>query len=683
MKKRRKLFSAVVLSVCMIFTNRMDVQALIVAHNGTEIMSVSTDESFDEEQSITYARVVCLKNNGSNNGTLIATCDQHIWVNNEQVWPIYRSTDGGQSWTFVTNVTDEVFGTNRKAQPMLYELPQAVGNLSAGTLLLTGNLVPDDESSSRIVIYKSTDLGNTWEYLSTVDTGGPFVYDRSPESTTTTIWEPYLYMDDYGHLVCAFSDERQKSDGVLQALSLRYSFDGINWSDEQNIVALNNYNDRPGMVTVSQMDNGKYIATYEVVNRPSYDQNSSVVYCKFSDDGLNWDEDDLGTLVTTADGQMLGSSPYVKYVSSGGPNGMVIIAAKWAVNSSGDIQEGGQNFFVNYNYGLGDWERLPQSITWDGEDITYLDAFSQCIESNEDDTVLYQIANIGNSQTDSSSLTIGTVPLTASVYEAENGVINNAQIIECEDASNQEEVGYLNYSDSYVEIDNVYAPTAGNYSLYIRYNNGDSTSAKHTITVNNSSVYTVTYPSTPNWHQYYWSVKTVALNEGMNTIKLAYNTGYAEIDCIEIYKSGTDLADTFMLQNRNSSLYAEVAYMNSNTNVTLTQYDKTYYPCQLWKITEESTGYKFENLNSLLVMGIADSSTENGAYVVQETSTGSNSQKWLIEEVTDGFVTIKNMNSDKYLEVLYNSTESGALIDQWENTGYTCQQWKLVKEGIQ
>ena len=169
--------------------------------NGTDIFTVSTKESFDAEQSLTYARVVCLKNNGDNNGTLLATCDQHIWVNGEQVWPIYRSTDGGESWTHISDVKDTALSTNRKAQPMLYELPQAVGNMPAGTILLAGNLVPNDQTESNLVLFKSNDLGESWQYVSTVDTGGPFVYDREPTSTTTTVWEPYLYMDDYGHLI--------------------------------------------------------------------------------------------------------------------------------------------------------------------------------------------------------------------------------------------------------------------------------------------------------------------------------------------------------------------------------------------------------------------------------------------------------------------------------------------------
>lgn len=295
MKKSKKMLYSMILTGA-IALGLGNVSEAKLIENGTEVFKVDVASSFDKEQALTYGRILCLKNSGSNNGTLLATCDQHTWVNGEQVWPIYKSTDDGETWQHVSDVTDTNFGTNRKAQPMLYELPQAVGDMPAGTIVLAGNLVPDDQSSSRIVIYKSSNIGSSWEYVSTVDVGGPFDYDRSPESTTSTIWEPFLYMDDYGHLVCAFSDERLKNQGVLQSLSLRYTSDGVTWSDESNIVAITNKNDRPGMVTVSKMKNGKYIATYEVVNRPSYDQNSSVVYCKFSDDGLNWNESDLGIL---------------------------------------------------------------------------------------------------------------------------------------------------------------------------------------------------------------------------------------------------------------------------------------------------------------------------------------------------------------------------------------------------
>ena len=682
MKKSEKMLYSIILTGA-IALGLGNVSEAKLIENGTEVFKVDVASSFDKEQALTYGRILCLKNSGSNNGTLLATCDQHTWVNGEQVWPIYKSTDDGETWQHVSDVTDTNFGTNRKAQPMLYELPQAVGDMPAGTIVLAGNLVPDDQSSSRIVIYKSSNIGSSWEYVSTVDVGGPFDYDRSPESTTSTIWEPFLYMDDYGHLVCAFSDERLKNQGVLQSLSLRYTSDGVTWSDESNIVAITNKNDRPGMVTVSKMKNGKYIATYEVVNRPSYDQNSSVVYCKFSDDGLNWNESDLGILVKTADGQCLGSSPYVKWVDAGGPNGMVIIGAKWVVNSAGDIQEGGQNLFVNYNFGEGDWERYPQALTWDGEDIIYLDAFSQCIETNNGDTKLYQIANIGNPSEHSSSLKAAGIPLTMDIYEAENAKLNNVQIIDCEDSSNKKEVGYINYSDSSVTFDKVVVPESGNYTIYVRYNNGSGTESSHNVTVNGEGGYRVTYKPTPNWHQYYWSEVTCPLNAGANTIQLSFAAGYAEVDCIAVSKSNQDLGRYFMVKNRNSQKFLEVPSMSVKEGQALQQYDITYYPCQVWKIDKNGNSVYFTNKNSSLALDINGASTEDGAAAVQNVLAMSNSQLWNLQKTEGGFYNLVNVNSQKYLEVIDNLTTNEAAVGQWGPTGYGCQEWTFVKEGIQ
>ncbi|WP_207922691.1 hypothetical protein [Micromonospora sp. KC606] len=104
--------------------------------------------------------------------------------------------------------------------------------------------MPSDRSSSRLVVYASLDRGATWSLRSTVDTGGPANYDPSPTSTTTTVWEPSLIVDGTANLVCYFSDERQKANNVLQAVSYRRSTDGgLTWG------ALNNSPPRPTRAT--------------------------------------------------------------------------------------------------------------------------------------------------------------------------------------------------------------------------------------------------------------------------------------------------------------------------------------------------------------------------------------------------------------------------------------------------
>lgn len=515
---------------------KLPLDSIFMTNNGVAAMNISLQDSF-EDQAITYARIVCIKQNSDdNNGILIATCDQHSWVLDEQVWPIYKSADSGKTWTHIADVKDTVFGTKRKAQPMLFELPKTIGKLKKGTLLLAGNLVPYDNSSSRLVIYKSDDLGETWTYFSTIDTGGAFEYDPSPESKTTTVWEPFLYIDGYDELVCAYSDERQKENGVLQALCLKHTNDGENWSDLINIVAVGNKNDRPGMVTVAKLPNNKYIATYEVVNRPSLEQNSSVVYYKFSDDGRTWNQDELGTLLLTEEGLGLGSSPYVKWVDTDGENGMIVVGSKWAIDKKGDISYGGQNFFVNYKLGEGEWEILPQALTWNGADIKYLDGFSQCIETNEDDSLIYQIANIVTPDETGIDLRVGSLPTNMVVYEAENALLTDCTVSECYDSSNGYEVSYINYDTSKILFNNILTATGGKHIVFVRYNNGTNETSTHIISVNDEDAFPLIYPKTADWNRYLWVAFECILQKGINTISIKYNGTYAEIDCIEIFK---------------------------------------------------------------------------------------------------------------------------------------------------
>lgn len=672
------------LSAAVILTCVLPASAAATTGNGSTAMALKLSDAFDKE-AITYSRILCLKNNGGNNGTLLVTGDQHSWVNGEQVWPIYRSIDGGTSWAHITDVKDATFGTNRKGQPMLYELPRAVGSLPAGTLLLAGNLVPDNKSSTRIVVYKSIDMGASWTYMSTVDTGGPFDYDRSPSSTTSTIWEPFLYLDSKGRLVCAYSDEREKSDNVLQALVLRYSSDGISWSTKKNVVAIGNSNDRPGMITVTQLPNGKFFATYEVVNKPNYTINSAPTYCKFSDDGVTWNANDLGTLVKTADGYGLGSSPYVKWVNAGGPNGMVIVGSKWALDQNGNIQDGGQNFLVNYNLGQGNWERLPQPLSWNAADATYLDGFSQCIDTNAQGTVLYESANIYNPSSKSCEIRVGTLPLTGGIYEAENASLTDCSVRTNADSSNGREVGYINNSTSSVNFTDVKVPVNGTYTVNVRYNNGSGAASSHSVSVNGTAKGSVSYPITTDWNRYQWASFNCTLNAGVNSIKLSYNGTHAEVDCILVSKSGQDISPSFMLKNRNSGKFLEVPSMSTADATALQQYGATGYSCQIWKVSASSSGQYciIANKNSGKLCEIYKASTANGAAAVQGSPSGNYSQEWSLSPTNEGYFHVVNHNSGKFLEVAGNSTADGASVNQWENTGYPCQEWTLVKEGIQ
>lgn len=107
-----------------------------------------------------YARTLLLNQDCETDGVLLATWENYL-PNNDSFpyFPIYQSLDGGRTWSERSRVYDQVNGWGLRYQPFLYELPEAIGNYSAGTILLAGNSIPDDLSKTQIDLYASTDKG--------------------------------------------------------------------------------------------------------------------------------------------------------------------------------------------------------------------------------------------------------------------------------------------------------------------------------------------------------------------------------------------------------------------------------------------------------------------------------------------------------------------------------------------
>lgn len=684
----RPVLAAAVLALLAALLMHPAPAAAVTTGNGALVYSPAAGSSFNPEggtpAGTTYAKIIVLKHSGGANGTQLVTFDQLVLENGVQVYPIYRSTNDGASWTHVTDVNPSATfpALTRTAQPFLFEVTETTGDLAAGTILLAGMIMPEDRSSSRLVVYKSTNQGTSWSFLSTIDTGGPAVYDPSPSSTTTTVWEPSFAIDAYGGLVAYYSDERQKSNDVLQAVSYRRSTDGgKTWGSLVNVSAPPNRSDRPGMITVAKLPNGRYLTTFEVVNRPSQSNNTAPVYFKTSDDGLDWgDPDSIGTPVELADGRGIGSSPYVTWVPSGGPQGMVVVASKWSLDANGTI-DGGQNFYVNYNLGEGPWERLPMAVTYDASDTQggNFSGFAQGIDVSVDGRTLYQAVNVENLSTDLNDIRVGSIPLDAQQYEAENAAVNDASTVSHVQASNGSKIGGINNAGSYVEF-TVNVPAAGTYTMNVRYDNGFGSTATHGVSVNGGSSSSISYPPTVDWGRFGWAQKSVSLNAGENTVRFAKGTNFAELDVVHLHRSAA-LDPVFEVENRNSGKLLEVLGALTTDGAAVGQWGPTGNATQQWTVSGGGT-VQLVNRNSGKLLEIPSGQTADGVDAVQWGPTGSPTQSW-VAATSGGWWTFTNANSDKVLEIDGCSTADGAVAQQWPANGFACQQWRLVKEGIQ
>jgi hypothetical protein len=259
----------------------------------------------------------------ASNGKMYATFEQY--TSGTPVFPIYESTDNGQSWTQVGNVNDTHLGVGLRWEPFLYQLPQAIGSLSAGTFLCAGLAVPSNRAYMDIDLYKSTDSGRTWSYVSTIATG------QSANCGSDPVWEPFLMVAN-NKLICYYSDER---DAVhSQKLVHQTTTDGVNWSSSVDDVALSDSSQRPGMVVVAKMPNGSYIMTYEIVGMGG-------AYYKISSNPESWNATDKGTCFDSG-----GSSPYCVNL-----NGTIILSSA-----------GNGNLYTNTNNGTGGWTQISSIL---------------------------------------------------------------------------------------------------------------------------------------------------------------------------------------------------------------------------------------------------------------------------------------------------------------------------------
>ncbi|MGW0729806.1 RICIN domain-containing protein [Streptomyces mirabilis] len=162
-----------------------------------------------------------------------------------QTLPVYKSDDHATTWQPLSEVkapaylsSDPQYAkyTSNWTNPYLYTLPQDVGNLKQGTLLLASVVSGDDQyyrehkaadpnwtpsndgdrGDLAIALYASTDEGVSWKVVNVIAAGGwqggsagaigQNIATANTHQQVDPVWEPYL-MVYQGQLVCYYSDE--------------------------------------------------------------------------------------------------------------------------------------------------------------------------------------------------------------------------------------------------------------------------------------------------------------------------------------------------------------------------------------------------------------------------------------------------------------------------------------------
>jgi len=293
-----------------------------------------------------YARTVELEH-----GVLLATWENYSPEPPLVYAPIFRSTDGGLTWTEIAKVMDQVNNFGLRYQPMLYELPAAVGHFPAGTVLLATNSIPTDLNFTKIDVYASRDKGFTWEFVSHVAAGGAAI----PDNGIPAIWEPFLMLHN-GVLIIYYSDQRDPLHG--QKLVHQTTTNLLSWTDPVDDVSYFTFTDRPGMTTVTRLPTGDFMMTYEFGGGPLASGSTDYefpVYYRINSNPLDFNNS-VGLPLVTDTGIQPTSSPYITWSPVGGVNGTIIV-------SSGSLSQ------VFINQALGDvnsWKAVatPEGVSY-------------------------------------------------------------------------------------------------------------------------------------------------------------------------------------------------------------------------------------------------------------------------------------------------------------------------------
>ncbi|CRK49937.1 conserved exported hypothetical protein [Rhodococcus sp. RD6.2] len=263
---------------------------------------------------------------------------------------IMESTDEGASFHPIGAVRDPE-AVQGQCCSTLFEMPQQVGTLPAGTLLWAGTVgyLPGPAAKVGIKVWSSGDGGRTWAPLG--------VAARSAGGGG--VWEPEFTVDA-GLLWLYYADETEAAHS--QVISRVATIDGVNWWGRHVVQANGEHSLRPGMATIARLPDGRLASTHEMCE---VGRDRCTPYLRFSDTGLWWGNGvlDQGIQVMAGDGSKLKHSPYLTALAGGALGTRLVLGGQALVDRDGKRDpRSGKVLFVNDTLGSGPWFEIAAPV---------------------------------------------------------------------------------------------------------------------------------------------------------------------------------------------------------------------------------------------------------------------------------------------------------------------------------
>lgn len=659
-----------------------------------------------------------------------------------ETMPIWKSDDDGTTWQPLTNVASPAALTTDPAldryssnwtNPYLYVLPQAVGDLTAGTVLLATvvsgedefyrenkqrdpSWVPSNDGDRRdvaIALYAGNADGSSWRFLNIVTTGGwqggsagaggVNIARANTNRQVDPVWEPHLTVRD-GRLVAYYSDENDylsydtttgapvidpanatAPDSGAQILAHRtWDGRGSSWSPPVVDVAGDTFSwnggqqiggGRPGMTTIAPTNDGRFFLTFE------YFGGGDNVRYKLANDPLRFFADgdpngeEIRRLPVDAGSRTLatGGSPVIMTL----PDGRI------AYNAAGS-----GNIWVNDGASVGAWTEYQTTLGG---------GYSRNMQYVAGTGRVVVLQSAWGGPTTQPVIRHADVDLGRSSGEYVQLVNRRTgQVAGTGSSSNDANLGNGDQPDVRLEaVDSALDPATQYWHVVTK--TGGGTTLLNKSGGRAASVWTgqasagqrigqwVDDRADGTWNLVPSTDGYVRFQSRANTA--LYLTGGAAGAPLTLQTSTTDgsqdwrltpevqAAGNVTIRNANSALCADLWRLDSRDRAAVNQGPCSGQINQKWRVVPAGSDVKLVNVQSSKCLEIYGFSTAQGAAATQYSCNGGANQLWTRTASAAGGVTFRNVASGQCLEVFSSSTATGTALSQWPCNGGANQRW--------
>ena len=659
-----------------------------------------------------------------------------------QTLPVYQSSDDGTTWQLTSQVQAPAYLSSNQAyaqytsawtNPYLYVLPQAVGNLQAGTLLMAAVVSGDDQyyleqkaansswtptndgdrANLAIALYSSTNDGASWSFQNIITTGGwqggsagaigVNVSTANTYREVDPVWESYLMVYN-GQLVAYYSDEND--------------YTGYNTSTGALTIDPNNATatDSDGQILAHRTWDGTSSAWSSAV----VDVTGTTVSMGSGKTEIGGGRPGMANVVETSDGQWMltfeywGGGDNVRYKIASNPlqffsvggtagtgiSGLSVTSGSSALTTGGSpvlVRLPGGRLLYNAAGSGSVWMNSTGSSTgsWTQYQTTVPAAYSRNLTYDATTGRVVILANQGTSTIINADIDFGHS--TGTYYQLVNKL--TGQVIGTHNNTTDANIGYGDVPDVDLETAGSASNPDTQYWHVVTKSGGvallnESGGRAAEIWGGNATAGAGIGQWVDNTSTGLWNM--VALSDGNYEFQSTgntslYLTGASSGAALALQTAASNGSQEWQLVAANSAGIAGSVrtLTNVNTATCLDDYKLNkasgasvdLWPCnsavqQQFNIASVGDGqYTLTNVNSGTCLDDYDFGTANGSTVDLWPCTGAVNQHWSFVPIYGSDYELVNQSSGLCLDDPQFNKTSGVLADLWTCDGGANQQW--------